>query len=115
LQILPACKRPLFRLNHTLAYLAATAEEARASFVGRTPLSTREQAAMIGRWYWYSDDRAQALGYRAGSGEMALIQTISWLAASHHMARETRTSLRLSAEIYQFRASAADSNDQRDE
>ena len=112
---LAGVQRPLFRLNHTLAYLAATAEEARASFVGRTPLSTREQAAMIGRWYWYSDDRAQALGYRPGSGEMALIQTISWLAASHHMARETRTSLRLSAEIYQFRASAADSNDQRDE
>ena len=34
---------------------------------GRPPLSTREQAAMVGRYYWYSHTKAAALGYCTAS------------------------------------------------
>jgi dihydroflavonol-4-reductase len=43
---------PRLELNQTLTYLAATAEELRASLHGRAALSTREQAMMTGRYYW---------------------------------------------------------------
>ena len=49
---------PRVTLNHSLAYLAATADELRAAINGRTALSTREQATMVGRYYWYSHAKA---------------------------------------------------------
>jgi dihydroflavonol-4-reductase len=95
---------PRMELNHASAFLAATAEEIRASIAGRPALSTREQATMVGRHYWYSHTKAAALGYLPGSARNALIETISWLAASPHVTREVRTCMHLSAEIYCFRS-----------
>jgi dihydroflavonol-4-reductase len=96
---------PRVELNLTLAYLAAAAEEASAKLHGRDPLSTREQASMAGRYYWYSHGKAAALGYRPAGARDALIETISWLAASPHVTREMRTQMRLSSDIYRFRNS----------
>lgn len=94
---------PRIELDHKLAYVAAAAEELRAHFGGRAPLTTREQAGMIGRWYWYAHDRAAKLGYTPAPTRQALIETVSWLVASSHISREIRAGLRLSPEIYQFR------------
>lgn len=96
---------PRILLNHTAAYLAATGEEVRAALTGRTALSTREQANMIGRYYWYSHAKAAALGYSPGPVRDAMVQTLSWLAGSPHVTREIRTHMHLSPEIYHFRAS----------
>lgn len=98
---------PRVTLNHSLAYLAATADELRAGINGRAALSTREQAAMVGRYYWYSHTKAASLGYTPMSARDALIETISWLAASPHITRETRINMHLSHDIYRFRAARA--------
>lgn len=98
---------PRLVLNQTLTYLAATAEELRSAIVGRTPLSTREQAAMVGRYYWYSHAKAAAIGYAPVPARAALIETIAWLAASTHVSREVRAGMHLAADIYRFRVTAA--------
>jgi dihydroflavonol-4-reductase len=97
---------PRLQLNRTLTFLAATAEELRAGMDGRAPLSTREQAAMVGRYYWYSHRKAAVLGYAPGSARAALIEAISWLAASPHVSREVRAGMHLAPDIYRFRAAA---------
>ncbi len=97
---------PRLELNRTLTFLAATAEELRATMDGRAPLSTRGQAAMVGRYYWYSHRKAAALGYAPGPARAALIEAISWLAASPHISREVRAGMHLAADIYRFRAAA---------
>lgn len=95
---------PRITLNHSLAFLAATADELSAAIHGRTALSTREQAQMVGRYYWYSHAKAASLGYAPAPARNALIETISWLAASPHISRETRINMHLSPDIYRFRA-----------
>ncbi len=97
---------PRLELSQTLMFLAATAEELRATVAGRAPLSTREQATMGGRYYWYSHRKAAALGYAPVPARSALIETISWLAASPHISREVRAGMHLAADIYRFRAAA---------
>jgi dihydroflavonol-4-reductase len=96
--------RPAVQLNHTLAFLAASAEEAAAHLRGRTPLFTRDQAAMLGRYYWYSHAKAAKLGYAPRPACAALVEAISWLAGSAHISREARAGMRLSDEVYRYRA-----------
>jgi dihydroflavonol-4-reductase len=95
---------PRILLNHTAAYLAATGEEIRAALSGRAALASREQAIMLGRYYWYSHRKAAELSYAPSPVRDAMVQTLSWLASSSHISREIRARLRLSPEIYQFRA-----------
>jgi dihydroflavonol-4-reductase len=97
---------PRLELNRTLTFLAATAEEMRAAFSDRTPLATREQATMVGRYYWYSHAKAASLGYAPTSARNALVETISWLARSPHITREIRAGMHLGADIYRFRTSS---------
>jgi dihydroflavonol-4-reductase len=59
---------------------------------------------MVGRYYWYSHVKAAALGYEPAPARDALIETISWLAASPHVTREVRAGMRLADDIYRFRA-----------
>ena len=95
---------PRFQLNRTTAYLAAAGEEIRAALTGRPPLSTRQQAGMVDRHYWYSHEKAAKLGYSPAPARNAMIEALSWLATTSHISREIRTGMRLSQEIYRFRA-----------
>jgi dihydroflavonol-4-reductase len=97
---------PRLELNQTLTYLAATAEELLAGLHGRAALSTREQATMTGRYYWYSSGKAAALGYVPSLARDALIETISWLAASPHITREIRAGMHLAPDIHRFRVAS---------
>lgn len=92
-------------LNHTLTYLAASVEELRARVGRRAPVATREQASMVGRFYWYRHDRAAALGYAPRPARRALAEALAWLAGSPHVSRETRARLRLHPEVYEARRS----------
>jgi len=94
---------PRTRLNHTLTYLAATVEEVRARMAGRAPLTTGDQVAMVGRYYWYDDAKARRLGYHPGNARDALADAVSWLAMSPHMSRELRATLRLHDDVYAAR------------
>jgi len=94
---------PRIELNHGLSYLAATAEEVRARAEDRAPFITREQARMVGRYYWYSHAKAQRIGYAPRPARRALAEAIAWLAASSHVSRELRASMRLHDEVYAAR------------
>lgn len=94
---------PLWQTNHTASYLAATLYEIGARLSGRAPLTTRVQARMVGRYYWYDHARIGALGYSPKSARQALAEAIGWLAASPHVSRRTRSTMRLSGEVYRAR------------
>ena len=95
---------PRLELTHSLAYLAATVDEIRSALAHRVALSTREQAEMVGRHYWYSHAKALGIGYSPMPARDALVETISWLAGSPHVTREARINMRLADEVYRFRA-----------
>ena len=88
-------------------YALAVAEETRARITGDAPLATRAQARMVGRFYWYSHDRAAALGYRPRPARQALAEATAWLAAGRHVSRETRTGLRLHRDVHAARLALA--------
>ncbi len=96
---------PQITINHTQAFLAASAEELRAKVERRPPLSTREQAAMVGRYYWYDHTKAAGLGYAPRSARQALARAVAWLAASPHISREQRTTMHLHEEVFAARRS----------
>jgi dihydroflavonol-4-reductase len=96
---------PHLELGHTLAYLAASFDELRSALAQRPPLSTRVQATMVGRYYWYSDEKARALGYAPKPAKEVLLETLSWLVTSRHISREIRATLKLSPDIFAFRRS----------
>lgn len=100
---LAGVEAPRMEIGHTLSYLAASFEELRAGASGRSALTERSQAEMVGRYYWYEHRRAAALGYRPRPARRALAEAISWLAASPHVSRELRASLRLHDEVYAAR------------
>lgn len=95
---------PRVRINHTLAYCVAAAEEVRAAVEGRAPLTTRPQARMVGRHYWYSHAKAAALGFAPADARSTLADVCGWLAASPHVSRELRATMLLSADARGTRA-----------
>jgi dihydroflavonol-4-reductase len=95
--------RPRVMLNRTTAYLAASTEELLARVGRRPPVTTRDQASMVGRYYWYSHERAAELGYTPVPARDALAAAIAWLASSRHISRETRTSMHLHPDVYAAR------------
>ncbi len=94
---------PRYEIGYAAAYLAATMVEIVAHFRGASPLSTRDQARMIGRYYWYDDAKARSLGYAPRPAGTALAATCAWLASSPHVSSALRRTLTLSAEAYEAR------------
>lgn len=76
---------PLFTASHTGAYLAAVLSEASSGLLGTEPTLTRDEVRMMGRWYWYDDRRARALGHRPAPVEEVVREALSWLARSGHV------------------------------
>jgi dihydroflavonol-4-reductase len=100
---LAGCPGPHLQLNHTLAYIAASFDELRSSVMNQTPLTTRAQATMVGRYYWYSNQKARALGFAPKPAKRILLETFSWLVTTSHVSRETRATLKLSPDVFRFR------------
>jgi dihydroflavonol-4-reductase len=98
---------PFFFANHTGSYLAAAAHEALSMLTRKPPPTTRAQARMVGRYYWYRHDKAAAtLGFNPRPARRALAEAVSWLAAGPHVSRELRSTLKLSHEVYEARSAA---------
>ncbi|MEZ4702602.1 MAG: NAD-dependent epimerase/dehydratase family protein [Rhodothermales bacterium] len=87
----------------TSAVVAAAAYEFASRLTGKPPPSSREQARMVGRYYWYDDTPARTLGYRPASTRQALARALSWLVASDHIPNDLRARLRLAPEVYAVR------------
>ena len=99
-------ERPAIEINHAAAYLAATYEELRAQLQRREPVTTRTQARMIGRYYWYSHARARELGYAPRPARVALAEACACLAASTHVSRAIRATMSLHPDVHAARTSA---------
>lgn len=100
---LAGAARPSVKLDPAGAYAAAVAAELQASLRGGPPLTTREQARMAGRYYWYSHAKAARLGYAPNPIRPVLARTIADLVAGPHVSREARARLRLSPEVWAAR------------
>jgi dihydroflavonol-4-reductase len=98
---------PRITANHTGCYVAALGEEILARLGGRAPTTTRVQARMVGRYYWYYHGKAAGIGYAPRPARPALAEAIAWLAASPHLSREVRAKLLLSREVYEARRELA--------
>ena len=90
---------PYAEVPSSVAVAVAAASEYVASRLGSEPLATRDEALTIGRYYWYSHDKAAALGYSPGSSRQAVAEALAWLLASDHLPRWVREGLRPMAEV----------------
>jgi dihydroflavonol-4-reductase len=92
---------PSWQVNHTAAMLLATATELFCRVSGGDPLTTRIQARMVGRYYWYEHKKAQTLGYQPRPARAALAEAIAWLSANSLISRQVRCTLRLSRDVFE--------------
>jgi dihydroflavonol-4-reductase len=81
------------------AWAASAAAELWARLTGTQPLSTRDEAQTVGRYYWYTSAKANQLGYAARPARAAVASSLAWLAISPDLPRWAREGLRLHAEV----------------
>lgn len=86
---------PLMTASHTGAYLTAAWAEWSARWTGGTPTLTRDEVKMMGRWYWYDDRRARAIGYDPAPTRRALHEAITWLLRTDHVRPDVRAMMRV--------------------
>ena len=94
---------PYLTAHHTTAFLASTLHEVVSAFTGNAPSSSREQAKMVGQYYWYSYNKIAKLGFTPQSARSALTAAISWLASSEHIPASIRATMELSSQVHNFR------------
>ena len=94
---------PYLTALHTSAYLLSAMHELWYHITKERPSSTREQAKMVGKYYWYSSQKLQQLGYRPVSSEAAMVQALSWLVTSDHISPSLRATIHLHDKIYEYR------------
>ena len=94
---------PLVTAGHTASFLSGAYHELLSFFNGKRPPVTRDQAKMVGRYYWYSHERMAALGYAPAPARTALVSAVSWLAGSEHISAPLRNSMTLSKEVHEQR------------
>lgn len=99
--------QPALTASHATSFLGASLEELKARVVGRPPITTRAQATMLGRYYWYSHEKAATIGYSPRSAREAIAIALSSLVASSFVSREARARIRLSAEVHTARRALA--------
>lgn len=90
---------PFAEVPQAGAWLASAAAEGWARLTSSTPLSTREEAGTVGRYYWYSCARAAELGYTARPARAAVAASLAWLAIGPDLPRWVKEGLRLSEEV----------------
>ncbi len=90
---------PYLEAPSSAAWLAAAAAEAWGRVSSSAPLSTTDEASTIGRYYWYSSARAEALGYAPGPARTAVAASLAWLALDGSLPRWVREGLRISPEV----------------
>jgi len=91
---------PRLYASHASGFLAASLQELWASWTRTRPLTTRTQAKMIGRFYWYSHAKAAALGYAPMPARRALAEAVAFLVRGPHVSPDLRRTLALGKEVY---------------
>jgi dihydroflavonol-4-reductase len=95
---------PRIEVPTAAAYITSAAAEAWARFAETEPLSTREEALTIGRFYWYSHDKIARLGYTPKPARAAVANALAWLLSSTQLPRWVRETLRPLPEVRSSRA-----------
>jgi len=90
---------PYAEVPSSVALLLSGVAEGLARLTAAEPLSTRDEARTIGRYHWYSSDRASALGYAPGPARRAVAESLAWLLAGDHIPRWVREGLRPADEV----------------
>ena len=90
---------PFAEMSAGSAWAASAAAELWARVMGTEPLSTRDEARTVGRYYWYTSAKAHELGYAARSARAAVASSLAWLAISPDLPRWAREGLRLHPEV----------------
>jgi dihydroflavonol-4-reductase len=70
-----------------------------ARLTGKPPLGTRDQANVIGCYFWYKGQKVEALGFKARPTREALVDAVAWWLDSPHITEAQRRKLRPSAEV----------------
>jgi dihydroflavonol-4-reductase len=94
---------PYLAATHTSAYLGAGVTELLAKVTGRAAVSTREEARTLGRFYFYDDAAARALGHTSRPVRDTVAQALGWLVTSPHVPAWARGPLRLRTEVSESR------------
>ena len=96
---------PYLTAMSTSSYLLSAMHELWYLITKERPTSTREQAKMVGKYYWYSPQKLMQLGYHPVSSEAAMVQALSWLVTSRHISPSLRATIHLHDKIYEYRKS----------
>jgi len=91
---------PYWQCGHTQSYIAAGIHEVLSLITKQPLLTSRSQAKMVGKYYWYSHQKIQKIGYSPARSKTTLAAAISWLAASSHISNVVRKDLNLSDQVY---------------
>lgn len=94
---------PYLTAMRTSSYLLSAMHELWYHVTKQRPASTREQAKMVGKYYWYSSQKIKQLGWQPVSSEDAMVQALSWLVTSDHISPSLRATIHLNDKIYEFR------------
>ena len=94
---------PFLTATHASAYLLSSFIELYSHLTNEHPSSTREQAKMVGKYYWYSSDKLKKLGFEPEPSTEALIAAISWLVTTEHIPAALRSLITLSDKIHSYR------------
>jgi dihydroflavonol-4-reductase len=90
---------PRIEVPAAAAYITSAAAEAWARLMETEPLSTREEALTIGRFYWYSHDKIASLGYAPKPARAAIANALAWLLTDTQLPRWVREALRPLPEV----------------
>ena len=90
---------PRISVPRSAGIVGASFMELGAKLTGGRPMATRALAKMAGRYFWYDDSKAKALGYTARGSRETLAQTIRWLLDSPHLAPSIRRKLAPTDEV----------------
>ncbi len=90
---------PYGELPRPVVQAASVVAEAWARLTSTAPLSTRDEASTVGRWYWYDHARAAALGYAPRGGREALASALAWLVVGPDVPRWVREGLTLAPDV----------------
>lgn len=96
-------KTPRFTASRSAAYVGATFMELGAKLRGKQPLATRGMAKQVGRYFWYSCDKARSLGYIARPSRTTMTETLGWLLDSTHLTEAQRAALKPSGAVLDAR------------
>lgn len=94
---------PYLTATRTSSYLLSAMHEFWSHVTKERPTSTREQAKMVGNYYWYTSQKLANLGYQPKSSEAALVQALSWLVTSDFISPSMRATIHLDERIYSYR------------